>query len=70
MSRDPHFQELLMRRGRTREIAHAAGVSRQAVWAWDRIPAERAMEISKAIGLELWELRPDLWQNPSKGSNS
>jgi len=65
MERDPHYQELLMRRGRLVAIAEAAGVSKQAVSAWTRIPAERAPDIARALGMELWELRPDLWPAPT-----
>lgn len=64
MERDPHYVELLSRRGRVAAIAAATGLSKQAVSAWQRIPAERVPAIAEALGLERWELRPDLWSPP------
>ena len=64
MKRDPHLQEFLMRRGRVKELAKAAGVTKQAVSGWYRIPAERASVISEALDIPLHELRPDLWRPP------
>jgi DNA-binding transcriptional regulator YdaS (Cro superfamily) len=61
MTRDPHYDELLRRRGRIAEIAAAVGLSKQAVSAWQRIPAERAPAIAAALRLPLSALRPDLW---------
>ncbi len=66
MARDPHYQEFLMRRGRVRQIAQATGLSRQAISAWRRIPAERAIEIADKLDYALWELRPDLWPPPQR----
>lgn len=62
MARDAHYEELLARRGRVAAIAAATGLSKQAVSAWHRIPAERVPEIAEALGLEDRELRPDLWR--------
>jgi DNA-binding transcriptional regulator YdaS (Cro superfamily) len=53
-----------MRRGRVNELAKATGLTKQAISAWTRIPAERAPAISEALGVPLHELRPDLWPVP------
>lgn len=66
MDRDPHFQELLMRRGRMKAIANALNISAAAVCRWRRIPAERVPAISAALGLSFHELRPDLWSPPAE----
>lgn len=68
MDRDPHFQELLSRHGRGAQIAAALGMTRQAIYQWRQIPAEKASVISKALGLPLHELRPDLWPPPEGSS--
>ena len=61
MARDPHYEELLSRRGRVAAIAAATGLSKQAVSAWQRVPAERVPHIAAALGLRFSDLRPDLW---------
>lgn len=66
MERDPHFHEFLMRRGRVNEIAAAAGVTKQAVSQWKRIPEDKAQQIADALSLSLHELRPDLWPAPTE----
>ena len=65
MAKDPHFVEILSRHGRAVQIARALGITRQAVYQWDRVPAEKAAAVAEATGLTLTDLRPDLW--PSEG---
>lgn len=36
-------------------------ITSQAISQWDRVPAERARDLSAIIGVPLHELRPDLW---------
>jgi DNA-binding transcriptional regulator YdaS (Cro superfamily) len=43
-------------------------MTRQAVYQWKQIPAEKAAAISEALGLPLHELRPDLWPPPGEVS--
>lgn len=66
MKRDPALDRLLKPRLRIRDIAVMFGISKQTVWAWRRIPTERAKEIAEKTGIPLWELRPDLWDPPNK----
>lgn len=49
------------------EIARAIGVHKATVtrWAQGDVPAERAIEIERAMGIGRHELRPDLWPSPS-----
>lgn len=42
-------------------LARHLGVTRGAVAQWDRIPAERVVEIAKFTGIRREILRPDLY---------
>jgi DNA-binding transcriptional regulator YdaS (Cro superfamily) len=42
-------------------LAGELGISRQAIYQWRRIPAERIVEIEKLTGVPRHELRPDLY---------
>ncbi len=42
-------------------LARSLGVSRQAVFQWKRIPAERVLAIEVHTGVPRYELRPDLY---------
>lgn len=42
-------------------LAERIGVSRQAIYLWKRIPAERVMDVERATGISHKELRPDLF---------
>jgi DNA-binding transcriptional regulator YdaS (Cro superfamily) len=50
------------------EVAAGLRVNAEIVRLWRherrRIPAERAVEISKIFGFPRFELRPDLWEPP------
>lgn len=45
------------------KLASLIGVTRQAIYQWDRIPAERVIAIENATGGKVTrhELRPDLF---------
>lgn len=44
-----------------RPLAAALGVSYQAVHKWQRVPAERVLEIERLRGIPRSRLRPDLY---------
>lgn len=53
--------------GSQRALAHAIGVSQQAISVWFRkkgkpIPAEMVVAVEKATGIPRNELRPDMYQ--------
>ncbi len=42
-------------------LARQLGVTRQAISQWDRVPAERAIQVEAASGVSRERLRPDLY---------
>ena len=48
-------------RGRKSRLAEALGISPGAITQWDRIPAERVIDIERITGIPRHELRPDLY---------
>lgn len=48
-------------------LARSLGVSRQAVFQWKRIPAERVLAIEVHTGVPRYELRPDLYPRAEAG---
>lgn len=43
-------------------LSRIAGVSRQAVQQWDRVPEDKVALVSDATGIPRYELRPDLFR--------
>jgi DNA-binding transcriptional regulator YdaS (Cro superfamily) len=39
--------------------------SRQAVYMWDRVPAEHVLKIERITGVARHKLRPDLYPDPA-----
>ena len=70
MTRDPALEKLLAFKGHARRIAEACNVSRAAVYAWARVPAERVPVVAKALALDPWQIRPDLWSPPTQAQAS
>lgn len=53
-------------RGRAQALAGTLHISPSAISQWQRIPAERALEIEAATGIPRHELRPDLYPSPEQ----
>lgn len=43
-------------------LARKLGVKVQSIQQWDRIPAERVLEVERVTGVPREELRPDLYR--------
>ena len=46
-------------------LADALGLSKQAVYQWDRVPATRVLDVERLTGISRHELRPDLFGPPT-----
>lgn len=44
-----------------RKIAEGLKLTTQAVYAWDRVPAERVVQVEQITGIPREELRPDIF---------
>lgn len=63
--RDTALQKAIAVAGSVASLAARLGITKQAVSAWDRVPAERAQEVEAITGVPRYVLRPDLWDSPS-----
>jgi DNA-binding transcriptional regulator YdaS (Cro superfamily) len=52
--------------GSETRLAARIGVSQQAVSLWQRIPAERIVDVERATKVPREKLRPDLFRRPSR----
>jgi hypothetical protein len=48
--------------GSRAELARRLGISKQAAYAWSRIPHSRLEDVSRVTGIPTAQLRPDLFQ--------
>lgn len=57
-------------RGRRHELAGELSISPSAVSMWDRVPAERVLDVERITGVSRHDLRPDLYpaSNPSEAA--
>ena len=53
---------LRSQRGLLARVAAGLNLTRAAVGKWDRIPAERVVEVERITGIPREELRPDLYR--------
>lgn len=49
-------------RGRVTKLAGMLGITHGAISQWERVPAERLGDVSRATGIPPEELRPDIFQ--------
>jgi DNA-binding transcriptional regulator YdaS (Cro superfamily) len=50
--------------GSVRELARLLGITHQAIQQWEKVPAERMLEIERVTGICRERLRPDLYRIP------
>lgn len=51
-----------------RALAGRLGITRAALYAWSRAPAERVLAIEAATGVSRHDLRPDLYPRDEKAA--
>lgn len=44
-------------------------ITPQAVSQWDRVPAERALDVERVTGVPRHELRPDIYPEPQRAAS-
>jgi TorA maturation chaperone TorD len=64
--RDPGLSEAIRVAGGVSELARRIGISQPSVSNWNRVPAERVLEVEAATGVERVVLRPDLYGEKKK----
>jgi DNA-binding transcriptional regulator YdaS (Cro superfamily) len=42
-------------------LAEKLGISRQAVWSWDRVPIDRIAAVERITGIPREKLRPEIF---------
>jgi DNA-binding transcriptional regulator YdaS (Cro superfamily) len=59
---------LAAKRGNLTALARAIGVTPGAIAQWNgRVPAERLGEVSRATGIPVEQLRPEIFAAPAQG---
>jgi TorA maturation chaperone TorD len=64
--RDHGLSEAIRAAGGVSELARRIGISQPSVSNWNRVPAERVLDVEAATGVERVVLRPDLYGEKNK----
>jgi DNA-binding transcriptional regulator YdaS (Cro superfamily) len=52
--------------GGVTKLAAALGIKHPSFYSWQRVPAERVLDIERITGVSRHELRPDLYPAPEQ----
>jgi len=63
------LQKAIAAAGNRSELARRLGIKVQSIQQWDRIPAERVIDIERVTGVPRQELRPDLYEGQKDRRN-
>lgn len=58
------------KRGLLAKIAHGLGLTRASVVKWEKVPAERVVDIERITGIRRELLRPDLYARGTKAQGT
>jgi DNA-binding transcriptional regulator YdaS (Cro superfamily) len=56
------FARWLSVRGNLTKLAAGLGITHSAVLQWDRVPADRVVDVERITGVPREKLRPDLYR--------
>lgn len=62
--RDPVLKMVHNVRGTAPRIAQVCKINREAVWNWQRVPAEHVLRVEALLGIPRHLIRPDLYPPP------
>src|SRR6478736_5026192 len=63
---DEIMHYLQFKRGLRTTVAHACGVSRAAVYQWQRVPVRHVYTVARLLGIEAEHVRPDVFLAPGE----
>jgi pyruvate kinase len=66
--RDPVLNMVRKVRGTAPRIAKACNINREAVWNWQRVPAEHVLTVEALLDIPRHKIRPDLYPPPQSPS--
>jgi DNA-binding transcriptional regulator YdaS (Cro superfamily) len=66
--RSEPLQEAILAAGSVTALARAIGIAPQAISQWERVPAERVLEVERVTRVPRGRLRPDLYPSERKDS--
>lgn len=55
-------------RGRRLSLASDLNISSSAISMWERVPAERVLDVERITGVSRHDLRPDLYPAPESAA--
>jgi len=62
---DTGLTEALRAIGSAAQLARALNITRGAISQWEKVPAERVIEVERVTGVSRTVLRPDLYEGLS-----
>jgi len=63
---NPVFSAVRSKRGLASQLGKHLGISRSAVWMWQRVPPRHALSVAKFMKLHPHEVCPDLYPPPRR----
>lgn len=56
-----HIETAIERAGGITALARGLGITHNAIYSWQRVPAERVLDVERLSGVSRHDLRPDIY---------
>lgn len=66
--KSPALELAIARVGASNLLATKLGLTPQAISQWQKVPAQRVLEVERITGVSRHELRPDLYPAPAESA--
>ena len=66
MAQEAIVERVVEAAGGTKALAEALGITREAIYLWEKVPPARVLDLERLTGIPRHELRPDYYPPPDK----
>lgn len=62
------IESIIEKAGGITALARGLGITHNAIYSWQRVPAERVIDVERITGVDRHDIRPDIYPRKNAGA--